>query len=81
VVGIGVILTFLVLGALEMLTARLPGGVPLAGQMTSDSPGGGPWQDFLDSGAQSPGADQSVAPVSEPSEREGAVAVAQGSWR
>jgi hypothetical protein len=80
-IGIGVIVALLVLGALEVLTARLPAGVSLAEQARSDNSGAGPWQDFLDLGVQFPAPDHGVATVTERSESEGAIAVAQGPWR
>jgi hypothetical protein len=79
-IGIGVIIALLTLGALEVLTARLPADEPLAGQANPDNGAAGPWQDFLDGRPQLAAHDRGAPSVDEKSETDRAV-VAAGDAR
>jgi len=80
-IGIGVIVMFLALGALEVFTARLPGdGETQVGQANSDSASAGPWQDYLDVRGPETSRQPDAAPVYERSGADGAVAAAPGGW-
>lgn len=80
-VGIGVIIAFLTLGALEVLIARRPAGEGLMGQATSDNEAPGPWQDFLEMRPQSGSHDLGEPSGNERAETERAVVAAQDAWR
>lgn len=79
-VGIGVIIAFLTLGALEVLTARRPAGEGLVGQATSDNEARGPWQDFLEMRPQFGDRDLGEPSINERVETGRAVAAAQDAW-
>ena len=80
-IGIGVIIVFLALGALEVLTARLPtGGGALVGQADSDNGSAGPWQDFLDVRGHGANHEPDAASVSERSAVDRAVVAVHGHW-
>lgn len=75
-IGIGIIIAFLTLGALEVITARRPAGEGLVGQATSDSEAAEPWQDFL----EMRGHDLGAPSINERAETENAVVAAQHAW-
>jgi hypothetical protein len=78
-IGIGVIVAFLTLGALEILTARLPASEPVAGQVSPDNEAAEPWQDFLDVRPQFAGRDPGATSVNERTETDSAVVAAESS--
>jgi hypothetical protein len=81
-IGIGVIIAFLALGALEVLTARLPaGGDGLVGQANSDNGSARTAQDYLDVRGHVTSREPDAASLDERSEAGRAVAAADGVWR
>ncbi len=80
-IGIGVIIAFLALGALEVLTARLPaGGDGLVGQANSDNGSAGTGQDYLDMRGHLTSREPDAASVNERNEAGRAVAAADDVW-
>jgi hypothetical protein len=75
-IGIGVIVALLALGALEVVTTRLSPGEAVVEQRDPDDAAAGPWRDFLDMRAQFTGQDLGAS-VNERSEADRAVAAAQ----
>ena len=67
-IAVGAIVALLTLGALEMLTARLPAGEPVAGLSNSDDGRAEPWRDFLDTRSEVEDRNVGSTPVNERSE-------------
>jgi hypothetical protein len=81
-IAIGLVIALLALGALEMLTARLPGAVEgSAGAASSSHDPVRPWWDSLDIRKSGVSRQRDAASLTERGEAERALAVANGGPR